>query len=242
MPNIDDITSGVSNLFDSKTEIIDLNTITNSIEDDLAVEALPGGNVDLNSVENGIDNDLATEEPPGGASGSDSPSNTLPTGAKESKPHSVSRSINRTVGIAAVPSNGRRRQPIASSRPSDGRTPFNVPSPLKVAATGAQVQSPSNSTAFENSISSFDSGINALKKAQQSGDFSNVESCKCLGGVGQSSDARSCVNNGGNWTCQGGTAGASSMKSIKSMGTISNSRNIELSSILPTTKAFGGIT
>jgi len=242
MPSIDDITSGVSNLFNSKTEIIDLNTITNSIEDDLAVEALPGGNVDLNSVENGIDNDLATEEPPGGASGSDSPANSLPSGAKETKPHSVSRSINRSAGIAAVPSKASKRPPSSSSRPSDGRTPFNVPSPLKVAATGAQVQSPSNSTAFENSISAFDSGINALKRAQQTGDFSNVESCKCLGGVGRSSDARSCVNNGGNWTCQGGTAGATTSKSIKSLGTIASARNIELSSILPTSKAFGGIT
>jgi hypothetical protein len=227
LPSLDDITSSISSFFSSETTV------------DAAGATVSGGNIDLNAVVNGIDNDMATESPPG--SGSDTPSNSLPAGAKAPKPHSVSRSVNRTVGVASVPSLGRTRPNTSSSRPSDGKTPFSVPKSASIVSTGAKVQSPTNTSAFENRISSFDSGTDAIKLAQKTGDFSKIESCRCVGGTGNSSDARSCVANGGSWNCQGGTSGVSVMKSIKSLGTIANAKNVELSSVLPSSAPFKGL-
>ncbi len=227
LPSLDDITSSISSFFSSETTV------------DAAGATVSGGNIDLNAVVNGIDNDMATEAPPG--SGSDTPSNSLPASAKAPKPHSVSRSVNRTVGVASVPSLGRTRPNTSSSRPSDGKTPFSVPKSASIVSTGAKVQSPTNTSAFENRISSFDSGTDAIKLAQKTGDFSKIESCRCVGGTGNSSDARSCVANGGSWNCQGGTSGVSVMKSIKSLGTIANAKNVELSSVLPSSAPFKGL-
>ncbi len=227
LPSLDDITSSISSFFSSETTV------------DAAGATVSGGNIDLNAVVNGIDNDMATEAPPG--SGSDTPSNSLPAGAKTPKPHSASRSVNRTVGVASVPSLGRTRPNTSSSRPSDGKTPFSVPKSASIVSTGAKVQSPTNTSAFENRISSFDSGTDAIKLAQKTGDFSKIESCRCVGGTGNSSDARSCVANGGSWNCQGGTSGVSVMKSIKSLGTIASAKNVELSSVLPSSAPFKGL-
>jgi len=230
LPSLDDITSSISSFFSSETTV------------DVGGTTFSGGNLEMNGlnlIENGIDNDMATEAPPG--SGSDTPSNSLPAGAKAPKPHSVSRSVNRTVGVASVPSQGRTRPNTSSSRPSDGKTPFSVPKSASIVSTGAKVQSPTNTSAFENRISSFDSGTDAIKLAQKTGDFSKIESCRCVGGTGNSSDARSCVANGGSWNCQGGTSGVSVMKSIKSLGTIASAKNVELSSVLPSSAPFKGL-
>jgi hypothetical protein len=53
-------------------------------------------------------------------------------------------------------------------------------------------------------------------------------------------DAGSCAASGGLWKCQKGTSGLPS-GSMKSNDMITNARNVELSSVLPTSSAFKGL-
>ncbi len=233
--SFDDVASG-SDLFNTTTEITDLNAVENGIDNDLATESVSGGNVDLNAVENGIDNDLATEEPPG--SGADTPSNSGGSGVGKSQ--SVSKSINRSVGRSATATSFTPRAPSASRRPEQGKTPFSKSANNISNSTGAKVQTPGSTNSFEDNISSFDSDTNAVKNAISSGDFSNITSCRCVGGKVYDTDAGSCAASGGLWKCQKGTSGLPS-GSMKSNDMITNARNVELSSVLPTSSAFKGL-
>jgi hypothetical protein len=213
-----------SDLFNSTTKVADSTT-----------ETVSGGNVDLNSVENGIDNDLATEEPSG--SGADIPSNS--SGKSRGKTQSTSKSINRSVGRPTIPTSFTPTPPAANRRPEQGKTPFSTPS-YNSSSTGAKVQTPGSTNSFEDNISSFDSDVNAVKNAISSGDFSNITSCRCYGGKVYDTDSSSCAAHGGVWKCQKGISGLKS-GSMKSNDMITNARNVELSSVLPTSSAFKGL-
>lgn len=226
LPSFNEIAGG-SDLFDSTTQI------SNTTSDTLS-----GGNVDLNSVENGIDNDLATEEPSG--SGADIASNSAPPIV--TKKQSTSKSVNRSVGIATQPTAvARTVQNTAASRPSTGKTPFTKTPNVNFSSSGAKIQNPSSSGSFEGSISSFDSDANAMKEAITSGDYSNITSCRCVGGKVYDTDESSCTSHGGLWKCQSGTPGGKA-RGMQSNNMITSSKNTELSSVLPTTAAFKGIS
>jgi len=86
----------------------------------------------------------------------------------------------------------------------------------------------------------FNDTLDKIKTAEATGDYSNIETCNCHGGSDfMASTEAACKAGGGRWKCQPGTeANTRFARSILSGGTNSTKKNKELSSILPTNKAF----
>jgi hypothetical protein len=127
------------------------------------------------------------------------------------------------------------------SRPQD-RTPniYARPANVSTAATKAKIQSPNVTDSFESSITQFDTNLNNIKGALHNGNFSNVTISKCVGALG--GDIDSCKSNGGIWKSQTGTVNQTGDMNIKSKDMITSRRNVELSSIFPSSSAFKGIS
>jgi len=130
----------------------------------------------------------------------------------------------------------------ASSPEINKERMYNIPTQFDKHVSGAKVQSPGTTSSFESSITRFDKNIDVINAARESGDYSKITVCRCTGNVNYA-DKSSCESNGGTWKCQIGTTDAGLVaQQVITSNMIRANKNIELSSVLPTKKAFVGIT
>jgi hypothetical protein len=226
VPSIDDITGG-TDLFSSKTNI--------TIPDGPGFITVSGGGVLIDESAAFAGVSLPT--------GADKATNKVGLGnltGATSKVQNPTKEINRSVGSQKAPMGSSSVSDSRGSSPANPTTPFNHAIENKQPTNAAKHQTPGKPSSFEAGITMFDAGKDELKRAQESGDLRKISSCKCLG-AHQSYTESHCISSGGSWKCQPGTSNQRAAKVFESINTISSSRNTELSSILPTAKAFVGI-
>jgi hypothetical protein len=190
-------------------------------------------NIDLNSVVNGIDNDMATEQPSG--------PDVIPAGSMGKPASKPKAEIEARASQGVISPLDGSPIPENYSPPSNTNKLNPITDNFNPITTAAKIQNPERTSSFESSVTQFDANLNQFATARQTNDYSKISVCKCIGKSNYINQS-SCESNGGNWVCQKGTDSINYTKQrTPSTNMITSAKNVELSSVLPTAKAFVGI-
>lgn len=153
------------------------------------------------------------------------------------KPKNVIKNISSTSNVETptnIINNSGSTPKINQSRM------FPIGNTFEKIDTAAKIQTPGLTPSFESSVTQFNANKNIINRAKESGDYSKVTICKCNLNY---KDETSCLAGGGKWSCQTGTSTSSLHKRTSvSADMITSPKSVELSSLLPSSDAFEGIT